>query len=238
MKGILSLVSKTPVSRTPVSKTLSRALGVFMLVVGLLCCGSDSKATITYTLLVASNNGQTVCEACELLNHCLLDDKGEANDGYIRGLSYIDGPDAEPDRLNICNVGDGRVIPENLRRADVLVLAYGGRNEERGTINFESLSVLHRRLMGRMLRQAPQVVLLELEYKGSPSYQAMRRMVGRLGARHITADDLRIVHEGWSALDRTHWIYYRARPEDDAPPPRRLPPPSRLKKEGDIVCGR
>ena len=198
-------------------------IGIFTMIIGFLwnsyafaCTMSDSLLFSNndgrpydyseYTLLVASDNGQDTDRACNLLNHCLMADKGVNTSGCISGLSVIDG-DCVPDNLTICDVGDGRIIPKKLRHADVLVLVYGGdeKNKDRG--NFENLHALHKRLMSRMLDD-PQCVTLNLDtiYMASVSYEDEVEMASILHAERVDSAFLKYLN-----INRDLWIRYRGK---------------------------
>jgi hypothetical protein len=199
-------------------------IGAFVMLISFLCSSNAFTATIpdswfsdkekadyNNTLLVASYNGEDTERACNLLNHYLLADRGTEDVNMancICGFSYIDHT-LTPDNLTICDVENGKAIPKKLRHADVLVLVYGGdeKKESKDRENFDNLPILHKRLMSQMFDD-PQVVMLNIDSIGmaSVSYNKEVKMARILHAERVESTSL-----SYLDIDRTKWIYYRAK---------------------------
>jgi hypothetical protein len=110
-----------------------------------------------------------------------------------------------PDNLTMCDIGDGREVPEELQCTDVLVLVFGDRS------SFRDLAEPRDRLMDQIFGQ-PKVIMLALDLDdGSVSRDEEQEMEDRLEA-YCVGHDL-VVHV---ELHRDAWIrYYRkSRPPD------------------------
>jgi hypothetical protein len=154
------------------------------------------------TLLVASHNGNDTDAACDVLNRYVLGGQGVKKCGCIRGLSYMDDNHRDPDNLTICDVGNGRAVPNDLRRADGLILVYGGdRTQDRE--NFRNLRALHSTLIAQMVND-PVIVLLNLDFHNvTVSEEEEIAIKQELHAQRVVHRFLTNVD-----LDSELWIHY------------------------------
>jgi hypothetical protein len=118
-----------------------------------------------------------------------------------------------PDNLTICDVGDCRALPGELRHPDVVIMVYGGDEKKAGgdTTNFRGLGTVRDILMGQVVSR-PVLVMLNLDLEErTVSRKEEIAMENLLGVRGVQRDFL--IHVEFY---RDAWIRYRRkrRPPD------------------------